>query len=115
MVRDSGLAYRDMDGAGREVYCPVCFQYPAVDSHEVIRVHERLHAARKLIARHLATQRNKQALDEEKREATREVRRHRVGLNIARTALQTLREGASYVQLEHKLLMVNYVRLKDQK
>ena len=33
----------------------------------------------------------------------REVRRRRVGLNIARTALQTLREGASCVQFEHKL------------
>ncbi len=58
-------------------------QYRASNGHEVVRVLERLHAARKLIARHLAIQRHKQALDEEKREATRDVRRHHVGLNIA--------------------------------
>jgi hypothetical protein len=28
---------------------------------------------------------------------------HRLGPNIAQTAIQTLREGASYVQFEHKL------------
>ena len=31
------------------------------------------------------------------------MRRHRVGLNISRTTLPTLREGASYMQFEHKL------------
>ncbi len=85
MVRDSGLAYRDTGGEGREVYCPVCLQYRASDGHEVVT--ERLHSARKQIARHLATQRHKQAIEEEMQEATRTVRRHRVGLKIARTAL----------------------------
>ena len=103
MVRDSSLAYRDTDEEGREVYCPVCLKYRAGDGHEVVRVPERLHAARKAIARHLGTQRHKQALEEEMREATRCVRRHRVGLNIARTTLQTLREDALYVQFDHKL------------
>jgi hypothetical protein len=64
---------------------------------------ERIYVARKLIARHLATQRHKQALEEQDREATRYERRHRVGLNIARTALQTSRDGASCVQFEHKV------------
>jgi len=39
----------------------------------------------------------------------REVRRRRVGLNIVRTALQTLREGASYVQFEHKLQSLHLI------
>ena len=40
---------------------------------------------------------------EEQRDVTRGERRRRVGLNIARTTLQTLHDGASYVQFEHKL------------
>jgi hypothetical protein len=103
MVRDSGMAYRATDNGGREVYCPVCLKYIVGDGHEVLNVPERLSVARKSIARHMATQRHKQALAEEQREVTRGERRRRVGLNIARTALQTLREGASYVQFEHKL------------
>jgi len=103
MVRDSGMAYRATDDGGREVYCPVCLKYRAGDGHEVLNVPGRLSVARKSIARHLATQRHKQALAEEQREVTRGERRRKVGLNIARTALQTLREGASYVQFEHKL------------
>jgi hypothetical protein len=51
----------------------------------------------------MSTKRHKQALEEEQREAKREAWRHRVRINIARTSLQTLREGASYVQIEHKL------------
>ena len=31
------------------------------------------------------------------------MRRQQVGLNVARTALQTVREGTSYVHFEHKL------------
>jgi hypothetical protein len=76
MFRDSGLAYRGTDDGGREVYCPVCLKYRAGDGHEVVSVFARPSVTRKVIARHLAT---KQALEEEQREATREVRRHRVG------------------------------------
>ena len=103
MVRGFGTAYRGTDDEGREVYCPVCLKYRAGDGREVITVSRRLPATRKLIARHLATHMHKQALKEEQREATRGVRRNNVGLIIARTTLQTLREGASYVQFERKL------------
>ena len=65
MVRDAGLAYRDTDDGGREVYCPVCLKYRAGDGHEVVRIFERLSVNMKQIARHLATQRHKQALAEE--------------------------------------------------
>jgi hypothetical protein len=81
----------------------VCLKHRAVDGNEVVNVSGRLSLARKAIGRHLASKRHKHALDEEHREAVRETRRHRVGINIARTALQTLREGASYVRFEHKL------------
>ena len=49
------------------------------------------------------TRMHKQALDEQEREALRQVMRHQIGLNVARTALKNVREGASYVQFEHKL------------
>ena len=79
------------------MYCPVCLKYSKGDGHEVVNFFKRISVTRKLIGRHLATQTHKQALDEEEREATHTVRCHRVGLNIARTTLHTLREGASYV------------------
>ncbi len=109
MVRDSGLAYRDTDNNGREFSCPVCLKYRRVEGHEVIKVYANLCATRKAIGRHLASQRHKHALDEEQRESEREARRRRVGMDIARTALQTLREGASYVQFEHKLQSLHLV------
>jgi hypothetical protein len=87
MVRDSGLAYRGMDDGEREVYCPVCLKFRAGVGLEVVTIYARLFATRESIARHLSTQRHEQALDEEKREAARNVRCHRVGLNIARTAI----------------------------
>jgi hypothetical protein len=76
MVRDSGLAFRGTDDGGREAYCPVCLKYRAGDGLEVVNVCGLLHVTRKFIRRHLATQRHKQALAEEHREATRGVRRH---------------------------------------
>ena len=79
------------------MYCPVCLKYIKGDGHEFVNVVSLISVTRKLIGRHLATQRNKQALVEEQRDAAREDRRRRVGLNIAQTALQTLREGESYV------------------
>jgi hypothetical protein len=103
MVRDYGLAYRDTDNNDREVYFPVCLNCRRVESHEVIKVYANMCSSRKAIGGHVVSQRHKHALDEEQRESKREVRRRRIGLNIARTALQTLREGASYVQFEHKL------------
>ncbi len=102
MVTDYGLAYRDTDDNGREIYYPVCSKYRRGEGHEVIKVYANLCASRKAIERHVATQRITQAFEEEQRESVREVRPRRVGLNIARTVFQTLREGASYVQFEHK-------------
>jgi len=81
----------------------VRLKHRAGDGREVINISDRLYVTRIQIARHMVTHGHKQALNEEQREATRGVRRSKVGLNIARTALQTLREGASYVQFEHKL------------
>ena len=40
-------------------------------------------------------------------EMEREARRTRVGLTVGRTALQTLREGCSYLQFEEKLLSLH--------
>ena len=104
MVRASILAFRGTYGEEREVYYPVCLKYRAGDGHEVVNIFGRLHDTRKLIGRYLiVTQRYKQAFAEEQRGVSRGQRRRCVGLNIARTALQTVLEGASYVQFEHKL------------
>jgi hypothetical protein len=40
------------------VYCHVCLKYRSGDGHEVVNVGGRIHVTRKLIARHLATQRH---------------------------------------------------------
>ena len=47
VVRDTGLAYRDTDNNGREVYCPVCLKYRRGVGHEVIKVYASLCASPK--------------------------------------------------------------------
>jgi hypothetical protein len=59
MVRDFGLAYRDTDNDGREVYCPVCLKCRGGEGREVIKVYASPSASRKAIGRHVATQRHK--------------------------------------------------------
>ncbi len=46
MVRDSGLDFRDTDGEGREVFCPVCLKYRAGDGHELVNASRRMHVTR---------------------------------------------------------------------
>jgi hypothetical protein len=104
MVRDAGLAFRDTDDGAREVYCPVCESFKESDGNQVIKLFPRIGESRKAIGRHLESQAHKKAVEEEQREEKRKERRRRVGLTVARTALQTLREGSSYVQFESKLL-----------
>ncbi len=60
---------------------------------------------------HLESSRHKQALEEQERAVLLAVRRSRVGLTIARTALQTLREGCIYLQFEKKLLHLHLAGL----
>jgi len=99
-MRGPGLVYRGTGDGGHGVYCPVCLKYRAGDVHTIINLVARLSGARKIIARHMAIQRHKEASEEHHLEATRALRRRQVGLSNVRTALQTLREGASYVQMK---------------
>ena len=81
------------DDDGREVYGPVCLKYRGGDGKDVVTISRRLGVARQLIERILNTKRHKEALDGQEREAVRQVRRHQVGMNVLRTALQAVREG----------------------
>ena len=55
------------------------------------------------IRRYLATYVHKKALTEKEKERTRIFRRNRVGLTIARTTLQIVREVNNYLQFEERL------------
>ena len=104
VVRDSGMAYRDTDDTARDILCPVCCEYRDGAGDLIFSADQRLSDLKKAIGRHLECSRHKQALEEQERALLLAVRRSRVGLTIARTALQTLREGCSYLQFEKKLL-----------
>jgi hypothetical protein len=105
MVRDADLAYREIDGAqDREIFCIACHEYNrGVAANALFCNKQRLKYLKKAIAKHLATDAHSKALMEKERERTRPLRRNRVGLTIARTTLQTVREGTSYLQFESKL------------
>ena len=105
MVRDAGLSYRELDGGhSREIYCPVCHDYGrGVATTTTFYNPQRLKNLRTCISRHFATDVHRKALTEKEKERTRNLRRSRVGITIARTALQTVREGSSYMQFEEKL------------
>ena len=105
MVRDAGLSYREIDGGqSREIFCPVCNEYGrGITTEAVFQSEQRLKILRASIRRHLATDAHKKALTEKEKERTRSIRRSRVGLSIARTTLQLVREGGSYLQFEERL------------
>ncbi len=88
MVRDAGLAYREIDGLDREIICPACRDYGrgnVVDTF--FYINQRLKNLRKGIQRHFASDAHKKAMTEQDKERTRQLRRSRVGLTIARTTL----------------------------
>ncbi len=105
MVRDAGLAYREIDGGhDRELFCSVCHKFGrGVAANAVLCNNRKLKYLKKAIARHLVTDAHSKALTEKERERTRQLRRNRVGLTIARTTLQTVREGTIYLQLASKM------------
>ena len=72
-------------------------KYRVGEGIDVIKTYQHLFETRKSIARHMGSLKYKQALEEVQRHTTHDARRRRIGLNIARTAFQTIREGASYV------------------
>jgi hypothetical protein len=59
----------------------------------------------------LECRRHKQEFEEQERALLLVFRRSRVGLTIATIALQTLREGCSYLQFEKKLLDLHLASL----
>ena len=99
VVRDAGLAYRENDdGRDRDIICPVCRDYGRGNRVDIFfYCNQRLKNLRKGILRYLATNAHKKALAEHEKERTRQLRRSRVGLTIARTALQNVREGNNYL------------------
>ena len=105
MVRDVGLAYKELDGGrSREIFCPVCNDYGrGVVATTALYNPQHLKNIRTCIYRHFATDAHREALTEKEKDGTRTLRRSRVKLNIARTALQTVRESSSYLQFEEKL------------
>ncbi len=112
MVRDAGLAYRDCDDNGREIYCLVCQLYGGKEVNVPITTYPKLHVTKKAIGRHMITTRHKQALQMQEMEVERIARRTRVGLTVGRATLQTLREGCSYLQIEEKLLTMHLAGLE---
>ena len=107
MVRDAGFGYRATDEEGSEIYCPICVKYGGKDGahgDNVITSYPKLGVTRKAIGRHLKTARHMHALEQDVKEKERLARRARVGLTVARAALQTIRGGNSYRQFEEKLL-----------
>ena len=68
-----------------------------------MKLGQRLCDMRKSIFRHFDGRVHKDALEEREKELRLNVRRSRIGLNIARIVLQCLREGSSFVQFEMKL------------
>ena len=97
MVRDAGLAYRETDESGREIYCPICLTYYGGKGDVGIASNMKLHVTKKCVARHLGTAMHMKALQMQAMEVDRQARRNRVGLTVGRTTLQTLREGSSYL------------------
>ena len=89
MIRDFGMAYREISGGGgREICCPVCSEYGrGVAADSVFYNNQRLNKLRFYIRRHLATDAHRKALAEKEKERTRNLRRIRVGMSIARTTL----------------------------
>ena len=99
IVKDAGLAYRENDdGRDRDIICPVCRDYGRGNVVDTFFYgNQRLKNLRKGILKHLATDAHKKALTEHEKERTRQLRRSRVGLTIARATQQTVREGNSYL------------------
>ncbi len=111
MVKDVGLAYRETDESGREIYCPICLTYCGGKGDVGIACNKKLHVTKKCVARHLDTTMHMKALQMQAMEVDRQARRNRVGLIVGRAALQTLREGSSYLQFEEKLLNLHLAGL----
>jgi hypothetical protein len=112
MVGDAGLSYAANYEGGRMVYCPVCKEFRASRAaYNGIQSYQRCCCIRKAIGKHLQTRHQLVALEEREKELCRNSRQTKIGLNIARSVLQTLREGSSYVQFEMKLRDLHLARL----
>ena len=57
MVKDVGLAYRNNDANGREIYCPICLTHGGRGGDACITIFPKLHVTQKGIGRHLLTAR----------------------------------------------------------
>jgi len=76
--------FLELDDDDREIYCPV---YEEAYDILTIAAGQRACVLRRAIAMHFLTYRHKVALENHQREVERVVRRHRIGLTIARTVL----------------------------
>ncbi len=102
MVRDAGFTYESNEEGERVISCPLCVEFgdSVRGKAGTIKLGRRTCDMRKAIMKHLHGRMHADALEARQHELRRNVRRMRNGLNIARTVLQTLQEGSSFVQFE---------------
>ncbi len=88
MIKDAGLAYRETEGNGREIYCQVCLTHcGSKDDVGIGSQRKFLYVTKKCVDRHIGTERHKQALQLQWMEVERKARGTRVGLLVGRAAL----------------------------
>jgi hypothetical protein len=87
MIRDAGLAYRDTEGNGREIYFSVFLTYCGSKGDVGIGSQRKLHVTNKYVDRHLGTARHKQALQLQWMKVERKACRTRVKLAVGRATL----------------------------
>jgi hypothetical protein len=87
MVKDVGLAYRETDETGREIYYPVWLTYRGSKGDFGIASYRKLNGTKAYIERHLGNFQHKQALQMQVLEVENKARRTRVGLTIGGTTL----------------------------
>ena len=112
MVNSVGLAFTSDEERGRVIYYPVCTDFGGFRArNNNMKGERRLCDVKKSTYKHLQSRQHLDALGEREKESRRNVRRTRIGFNIARKVLQTLREGTNYVRFESKLRDLHLVGL----
>jgi hypothetical protein len=112
MIKDSGMAYREIGGRDRTIFCPVCSEYGrGVAADSVFYNNKRLKKLRFSIRRHLATDAHQNALAEKEKGRTRNLRRIRIRLSITRTTMQGVREGNRYLLFKERLQSIHLAGL----
>jgi len=90
MVKSTGLAYVADEKGVRVIYCSVCKDFLSLrGGSNNMKEARRLCGVKKFIDKHLYSRHHLVVLEEHNQELGRNLRRTRVGLNIAMTGPQT--------------------------